>query len=77
MSSTENTVCVYYIDCNNVFQNGLLSALPYAILWINGFLYGNIVTWMTETNRISMLNVRRLSMSIGKVTDTIRFLVSA
>nr|XP_053635789.1 sialin-like [Cherax quadricarinatus] len=49
----------------NLKSNGLLSALPYLVMWIFSLVYCSIVDRLLAASKVSNLAVRRVSMSIG------------
>ncbi|RXG52890.1 hypothetical protein Avbf_18811 [Armadillidium vulgare] len=52
-------------------KNGLYSALPYLGGWIFSVAYGNIMDYFLNKGKISLVNVRKLSMAIGGYGPTL------
>lgn len=51
----------------NIKQNGMLSSLPYVSLWICGIISGVISDYLIEKEIVSLLNVRKIYTTIGKM----------
>jgi hypothetical protein len=51
-----------------VFQNGLLSALPYLAMWLFSMFISHVADWMISSNRFSITVTRKIINSIGKPT---------
>ncbi|XP_068220662.1 putative inorganic phosphate cotransporter isoform X3 [Palaemon carinicauda] len=53
---------IQHMDMTN---NGIMSALPYLIMWIFSLVYSNIMSHLLSTGKLSIIFVRRLSTAIG------------
>ncbi|KAA0202885.1 hypothetical protein HAZT_HAZT002358 [Hyalella azteca] len=49
----------------NLSSNGLLSALPYAIMYVYSLFHSLLMDHLTKNQTISILNVRRLAMAVA------------
>lgn len=49
----------------NMSNNGFLSALPYLVMYLFSIAYSQMMGWLTRSGRVSIVNVRRISMAIG------------
>lgn len=47
------------------FQNGVLSAFPYMVLWVFSLTYVAIIELILTRVRVPVLVIRRISMAIG------------
>lgn len=51
-----------------VFQNGVLSALPYLAMWLFSMFISHVADWMISSNRFSITVTRKIINTIGKST---------
>lgn len=49
----------------DISQNGLLSSLPFLVMWLWGYVWGYLMDWLSTSGRLSIITVRRLSMSMA------------
>lgn len=47
-------------------QNGLMSSLPFLVMWLWGYVWGSIMDRLTVASKLSLLAIRRLSMAMGE-----------
>ncbi|XP_045127114.1 sialin-like [Portunus trituberculatus] len=46
-------------------ENGLMSSLPFLVMWLWGYVWGSLMDRLTAGNKISLIAIRRLSMSLA------------
>ncbi|XP_050734540.1 sialin-like [Eriocheir sinensis] len=46
-------------------ENGLMSSLPFLVMWLWGYVWGSIMDRLTVANKMSLLSIRRLSMAMA------------
>lgn len=46
-------------------ENGLMSALPFLVMWLWGYVWGSLMDRLTAARKISLIAIRRLSMSLA------------
>lgn len=46
-------------------ENGLMSSLPFLVMWLWGYVWGSFMDRLTAANKLSLLTIRRLSMSLA------------
>ncbi|XP_045597331.1 putative inorganic phosphate cotransporter [Procambarus clarkii] len=46
-------------------QNGLMSALPFLVMWLWGYVWGSLMDRFTAASLLPLLSIRRLSMAVG------------
>ncbi|KAK4878455.1 hypothetical protein RN001_010961 [Aquatica leii] len=51
----------------NIKENGMLTSLPYAALWISGAISGIIADWCINNNYMTITNVRKLYTTIASI----------
>ncbi|XP_063878516.1 sialin-like isoform X2 [Scylla paramamosain] len=49
----------------NMKQNGLISALPYMVMWVFNLTYSSYMDHLLETGKLSTKNIRKISMIIA------------
>lgn len=49
-----------------IFQNGILSALPYLAMWLFSMFISVVADWMTYSERFSHTSTRKVINSLGK-----------
>ncbi|XP_071515895.1 sialin-like isoform X3 [Panulirus ornatus] len=49
----------------NMKRNGLLSSLPYLVMWIFSIVYSNVMDRLLTSGKLAIITVRRTSMTIG------------
>ncbi|XP_068241398.1 sialin-like [Palaemon carinicauda] len=49
----------------DINQNGLLSALPFLVMWLWGYVWGSLMDYLTRTGKLTIITIRRLSMSMA------------
>uniref|UniRef100_A0A0N7ZBL2 Major facilitator superfamily (MFS) profile domain-containing protein n=1 Tax=Scylla olivacea TaxID=85551 RepID=A0A0N7ZBL2_SCYOL len=47
-------------------ENGLMSAMPFLVMWLWGYVWGSLMDRLTAANKISLIAIRRLSMALGE-----------
>jgi hypothetical protein len=60
----ENVIAVHDVH-GTLLQNGLLSALPYLVMWLLSFVFGWASDFMNKRHLISLGTSRKLFNSIG------------
>lgn len=50
-------------------QNGLMSSLPFLVMWLWGYVWGSLMDRLTAASLLPLLSIRRLSMALGKYTN--------
>jgi len=69
VSQTRNKMSCWKISqITPVFQNGLLSALPYLAMWLFSMFISHVADWMISSNRFSITVTRKIINCIGKPT---------
>lgn len=46
-------------------QNGLMSSLPFLVMWLWGYVWGSLMDRLTATSLLPLLSIRRLSMALA------------
>ncbi|XP_037786838.1 putative inorganic phosphate cotransporter isoform X1 [Penaeus monodon] len=46
-------------------SNGLISALPFLVMWLWGYIWGLLMDRLTKAKILSIITIRRLSMSVA------------
>ncbi|KAG0727172.1 putative inorganic phosphate cotransporter [Chionoecetes opilio] len=46
-------------------ENGLMSALPFLVMWLWGYVWGSLMDRLTTANKLSIRTIRRLSMGLA------------
>lgn len=72
---TELPTYLHKIQHVDMTSNGILSALPYLIMWIVSLVYSNIISHLQSTGKLSIIFVRRLSVGIGTYGPMIGLIV--
>lgn len=66
-SVSKNVFCyITLLTLLTLFQNSVLSALPYFVLWILSFVFGFIADTLINRKIFSIGNVRKISNTLGK-----------
>lgn len=47
-------------------SNGLVSALPYFVMWVSSLIYSNVMERLVAVGMLTILKVRKISMVIGE-----------
>lgn len=53
-----------------LFQNGLLSAMPYLVMWITSIVLGYVADKLLEKKIVGITNLRKILGTIGKPVNT-------
>ena len=53
-----------------------MSALPFLVMWLWGYVWGSMMDRLTAAKKISLLAIRRLSMALGEWLSGVRVAVS-
>ena len=61
----------------NNFQNGLVSALPYLLLWLFSMPWSWFSDWLIVSGKLSRTNVRKISTIVGMIGPAIGLLLLA
>lgn len=46
-------------------QNGLMSSLPFLVMWLWGYVWGSLMDRLTAASLLPLLSIRRLSMALA------------
>lgn len=60
-----------------IFQNGILSALPYLAMWLFSLFISVIADWMISSNRFTHTSTRKIINSIGQYGPAICLIIAA
>ncbi|KAF5290073.1 hypothetical protein FQA39_LY14854 [Lamprigera yunnana] len=60
----------------NIKENGILSSLPYAALWISGVGAAWVGDWLINTDRLRVVTIRKLYTTIASVFPSIFVLLA-
>ncbi|KAJ2948842.1 hypothetical protein O0L34_g5768 [Tuta absoluta] len=61
----------------NIKSNGLLTALPFAIMWFTNLFFNWFTDWIIEKKYLSLTNARKLANSLGCVPAAIGMVILA
>lgn len=60
-----------YLTSNLILQNGVLSALPYFVMWLLSFVFSGFTDLIINREWVSITAGRKIANSIGKKPPTI------
>lgn len=72
---TELPTYLKNIQHYDIKANGLISAIPYFLMWVFGLVYSTWVDQLLEKKALTVLSVRKLSMAIGNLVPMIVLLL--
>ncbi|KAI5639137.1 major facilitator superfamily domain-containing protein [Phthorimaea operculella] len=55
----------------NIKNNSLLTALPFAVMWFTNFFFNWFIDWIIENKYLSLTNARKLANSLGCIPAAI------
>ncbi|XP_071512398.1 sialin-like isoform X2 [Panulirus ornatus] len=53
---------IQHFDMN---ENGMMSALPFLVMWLWGYVWGSFMDRLTAAKKVSIIVIRRISMSLA------------
>lgn len=72
---TELPTYLKNIQHYDIKSNGLISAIPYFLMWIFSLFYSTWVDQLLEKKAITVLSVRKMSMAIGNLVPMVVLLL--
>ncbi|CAB3221231.1 unnamed protein product [Arctia plantaginis] len=61
----------------NIKANGMLSALPFLVMWFSNFFFSWLTDWMIRKNITSVTNTRKIANSLGNIPASIGLIALA